>query len=125
SDLSSRLLERLEDAAHGGGFDTCSGIRNLDHDSPALEGGSQSDPAAEGGELDGVAQKIPEDLAQTGRISEHDCRVVVTLPREMETLARRLLAADLEHMVERLLKIDRLLLDREFPSGDACQVEQV
>jgi hypothetical protein len=87
--------------------------------------GDHSDTAAAWREVDGVAQEVPEDLLEAGRIASPVRVACGQVQGERDLLLTHFIAHDLGGLAEERVEIAGLGAEGELAAGDAGKIEQV
>src|ERR1700693_1133472 len=127
SQLSSRaLLERIENFWQRLGFDSETGIGNLDAQLPGrIVAGRNRDLPAKGGEFHGVVDQVPEDLLESGWIGAEMHFFVVQDQTKLQIFSIDLALVNIERVLQEGVSIDHLEIKLHLAFTDACEIEQV
>ena len=110
------LLQDVEDPGKSLRLDADAGVADLDRSGrhavrsvrvPLAIAGPDRDPASGGGELDRVLDQVPEDLLEPDRVGVDVVAAAARSSDELEPRARKIVAADLDDVMDQLVGVDR------------------
>ena len=131
------LAKRLEQAVHAVGADADAGVGDRELQLVArggvavalgeLAGADGDGDLAAGGELDGVADEVDEDLAQAGGVGDEPRRGARVDDRgEVEALVAELAGGDeVDHGLDEAAQLEGVVLELELVGLDLGEVEDV
>src|SRR5262249_11131441 len=105
---AARLLERLEDALEVLGLDAAAGVDHVDAGAAVASVGLDAYRAARGGVANGVAEQVPEHLAEPRAVAAHERLARIELHVERELRAVEVVHTHVDRVPDRGVEVHDL-----------------
>ena len=120
------MFKRIENPRQCLGRDADSGIDDLSAELLRLRiTRPERDPAVQGSELHGVAEKIPKHLLNSCRIAVDVMTIRTEIKFDVRLQGRAIAVNDRARLLDQLMDVDDAAMQLHFAIGDAREIEQI